>query len=64
MRLRTQPPLLNHLLYHSGPPVDRLEDRVELAARNLQLGSRCGGVFKRPDRNHECNYEGNIPPAQ
>ena len=24
-------------LYHSGPPVDRLEDQVELAARNFQL---------------------------
>ena len=24
-------------LYHSGPPVDGLEDRVELAARNFQL---------------------------
>ena len=29
-----------------------------------QLGSRSGDVFKRPGRNHECNYEGNIPPAQ
>ena len=29
-----------------------------------QLGGRSGDVFKRPDRNDECNYEGNIPPAQ
>ena len=29
-----------------------------------QLGSRCGDDLKRPDRKYECNYEGNIPPAQ